>query len=124
MNARFTSFATYKDLVNYIKCLQAGNSTTFCYRKGDNGVGASGTTTAQAHTPMCALPPSELVKKWGTKRAAFGKKVCCKLLGKEVHCEVQDIGPSGVCDLNPAALIALGLNQETELSTNGTWEWL
>jgi hypothetical protein len=122
--ARFTSFATYKDLVNYIKCLQKGNSSTFCYAKGDNGVGASGKVTAQTKTPMCALPQHELSTKWGSARKAYGQKVRAHLRGRTVELEVADLGPKGVCDLNPAALIAFGLDQETELNEIGTWEWI
>lgn len=123
MNARITSFATYKDLVNYIKCLQKGNSSAFCCAKGDNGVGASGKVTAQTHTPMCALPQHEMAAKWGSARKAYGKMVTVCLRGKFVDCELADLGPKGVCDLNPAALMAFGLSQETELNEMGTWEW-
>ncbi len=124
MNAKLTSFATYQDLVGYIKCLQDGNSSEFCYRKGDNGVGASGKTTAQIRVPMVAIPTSEMKAKWGSTSAAWGKKVKVTLKGKSAICEVADIGPKGVCDLNPAALIALGLPQDMELSEQGSWEWV
>lgn len=121
--ARFTSFATYQDLVGYIKCLQAGKSSTYCYNKGDNGVGASGKVTAQNHTPMCALPPAEMRAKWKSTKAAMGKHIICHVNGQILRCEVADIGPPGVCDLNPAALKRLGLNESTELDFQGTWEW-
>jgi len=91
MNARFTSFATYQDLVGYINCLLAGGSETYCYRKGDNGTGASGRVTAQVHTPMGALPKTELIKKWGSTKAAWGKKVQCTLNGVAFICEVADV---------------------------------
>ena len=123
MNARFTSFATYQDLVGYINCLLAGNSATFCYNKGDNGTGASGRVTAQIKTPMCALPKAELVKKWGSVKAAWGKKVKCTIGRKTFFCEVADIGPVGVCDLNPAALLAANLPEDQELNVQGEWEW-
>lgn len=123
MTARFTSFATYQDLVAFIKCLEKGNSSTYCYSKGDNGVGASGLTTAQIHTPMCALPASEMIAKWGSKKASFGKLVNCTIGNKTVKCTLADIGPPGVCDLNPAALIAFGFAQDKDLSVSGTWTW-
>ena len=91
MNARFTSFATYQDLVGYINCLLAGNSATFCYNKGD--------------------------------KAAWGKKVKCTIGRKTFFCEVADIGPVGVCDLNPAALLAANLPEDQELNVQGEWEW-
>lgn len=124
MTAKMTSFATYKDLVGFIKCLQKGNSTNFCYNRGDNGVGASMKVTAQQHTPMVALPTSEMKAKWGSTKNAWGKKVKIKLNGKTAIAEVADIGPAGVCDLNPAALIALGLPHDSELSQTGEWNWI
>lgn len=113
MPMRATSFATYKDLRGYIKCLVAGGSARGCLAKGDNGTGAWGANTAQTKVPMCALPPG--LGGNGTK-----VKVTIISSGKTVICERRDIGPRGVVDLNPAALLALGMSQETELSTPAT----
>jgi hypothetical protein len=125
MTSRATSFATYKDLVGYINCLLAGGTERGCYRKGDNGTGAWGDVTAQVHTPMVALPPGEIAAKWGTSTKGRGKKVTVKLsIGREFIAEVRDKAPAGVIDLNPAALIAAGLPQDTELSTRATWNWV
>lgn len=122
--AKFTSFATYKDLVGYINCLLAGGSENGCYKKGDNGTGASGKRTAQTSTPMCALPKKAIVDRWGSTRAGWGKNVECSFAGHKIVCEVADIAPAGVCDLNPASLIEAGLDDETELNVQGTWRWL
>lgn len=128
MRAKATSFATLKDLVGYIKCRNGGGSITGCYLKGDSGVGAWNDVTAQLDVPMVALPPSEMVKKWGQSKLARGKKVRVRLLssghGNEFVCEVRDKGPNGVIDLNPAALVAAGLPSDTELSVTANWEWL
>lgn len=124
MQAKLTSFATYQDLVGFIKCLQGGNSTEYCYNYGDNGVGASNKVTAQIHTPMVAIPSAEMKKKWGSTSATWGKKVKVTYNKKSIIAEVADIGPTGVCDLNPAALIAFGIPEDTELSVQGSWEWV
>lgn len=124
MNASLTSFATYQDLVAYIKCLQAGGSTNACYSKGDNGVGASGKTTAQIRRPMVALPSSELKKRWGSHKMAWGKKVRISYGSRKAEAEVADLGPEGVCDLNPAALMAMGWPEDYELNVPGSWEWV
>lgn len=124
MKAKLTSFATYQDLVGYIKCLQAGHSSTFCYNRGDNGVGASGKTTAQINTPMAAIPSAEMKRKWGSTKKAWGKKVHVKFEDREAIAEVADIAPVGICDLNPAMLIAMGWPQDKELSVQGSWEWM
>lgn len=123
-SAKITSFATYQDLVAYIRCLQSGKSTNTCYNYGDNGVGASGRVTAQQKTPMVALPAAVLKAKWGSTKAAWGKKVRVHLRDQSAIAEVADLGPTGVCDLNPAALIALGLQPDAELSAVGKWEWV
>lgn len=125
VKAKFTSFATYQDLVAFIKCLEVGNSSQHCYSKGDNGVGASGLTTAQIHTPMVALPRSAMISQFGSVKNAWAKKphVKLKFRGKEVIAEVADIAPEGVCDLNPACLLAIGLKQDANIAEQGEWEW-
>lgn len=123
MKAHLTSFATFADLVGYIDCLTAGGSAQACLAKGDNGRGASGHITAQIHTPMIALPRAEMVKRWGSVSAAWGKPVKVTLNGKTSMAQCQDIAPAGICDLNPAALVALGLPADTELKADGEWEW-
>lgn len=125
MNAKITSFATYQDLVGYIKCLLGGGTEDACYNHGDNGVGASGKTTGQQHAPMVAVPSVEMKKKWGSTSAAWGKKIKVSIpsLGFSAIGECADIAPTGVCDLNPAMLIAIGLRPDVELSIDGHWEW-
>lgn len=124
MNARLTSFATYKDLRGYIKCRDGGGSPSFCLNKGDNGEGYAGDNTATTKVAMCALPKAELIRKWGTTLKARGKPVKVTMGNKTVLCELRDIGPTGVCDLNPGALVKFGLDQETELNEPGKWEWV
>lgn len=127
MKANATSFATFRDLVNYIRCLLNGKSETACYNFGDNGTGAWGDVTAQVRTPMVALPPSALRAKWGSTKAGRGKKVRVLLEDqgheKWFNAIVGDISPEGVIDLNPAALDAAGLPIDTELDCDAEWEW-
>ncbi len=124
MKAKLTSFATYQDLVGYINCLLAGGSENGCYNKGDNGTGASGKVTAQVKTPMVAVPSSAMKAKWGSTSKAWGKKIEVKCGNRVAIAECADIGPVGVCDLNPAMLIAMGWPEDKELSVQGEWDWL
>ncbi len=124
MQLRLTSFATYKDLVNYIKCLQKGKTSTQCYAFGDNGIGAWGDVTATTKKAMCAISPKLAKQQYGSANAAKGRLVRVTLNNVSVVCEIRDKGPDGVCDLNPAALIFLGLDQETELSETGNVEFI
>jgi hypothetical protein len=74
---------------------------------------------------MVALPPAQIAAKWGTSKKGRGKKVRVELaIGNSFVAEVRDKGPNGVIDLNPAALLAAGLPQDTELSTQATWNWI
>ncbi len=126
MILRLTSFATYKDLVGYIRCRddQHNHSSDFCLNFGDNGVGAWGDITATTKTAMCAMEPALLASHYGSSHDARGRKVSVTLNGSSVVCEIRDKGPHGVCDLNPGALVALGLDQETELNAEGFVEFL
>ena len=127
MLAKATSFATLKDLYNYIKCRNSGGSETFCYSKGDNGEGAWGDMTATLKTPMVAIPPSEMVARFGkgNSKLARGARVRVILKGcNPFIAEVRDKAPPGVIDLNPAALVAAGLPSDTELNTIAVWEWV
>lgn len=125
MNAEITDFADYTDLVAFIR-----KASTFlsqeqiqqCLRVGDNGIGASGTVTATDVTPMVALSSDEIISRWGSLPEGWGKQVMVTVDGVTKPGEVQDISPSGVCDLNPAMLKSLG--QKHPFSTPGTWVWL
>jgi len=109
MRLRATSFATFKDLVGYIRCRDAGQSQAECLWKGDNGVGAWGDTTAQLHTPMVALSRANGAQKHRKVRVTVNGCVPFVAI-------VGDIAPAGVVDLNPAALVAAGLPIDAELS--------
>lgn len=124
-----SSFADPQDLADYAR---SGS-----YAKGDNGVGCWGDKTAQDHTPMCALPPDDIIAKWGSMRArdAQGKAVRVTLTTPEgqptaraVTCQLADRMPwrknikngAGI-DLNPAAAKALGLTPPFKVKA--VWEW-
>ncbi len=121
MNCKLTDFADYSDLTSYIHCRDTGGTQQGCLAVGDNGLGASGKITAQEHTPMCALPSADIRTKWGSTATGWGKMVNVTYAGKTIKVELADIAPTGVCDLNPAALAALG--QKHPFSAQGSWEW-
>jgi hypothetical protein len=61
--------------------------------------------------PVCALP-----KSFGKHHALY----TVALPGhKPIVCACLDISPPGVVDLNPAALLALGLDADYDLSLDG-----
>ena len=124
-----SSFADPQDLADYAR---SGS-----YAKGDNGTGCWGDQTAQEHTPMCALPPDDIIARWGSMKArdARGKQVHVTLTtpdgqptAKQVTCQLADRMPwkknikngAGI-DLNPAAAKALGL--QPPFKVKAVWEW-
>jgi hypothetical protein len=125
MNAKITCFATLSDLRNYIAEIERGVSLKDALRKGDNGKGASGKITAQYHTPMVALPRVVIEGKFGNLKKAWGAKVKVSIrYKKDVVAEVADIGPPGICDINPAALVAMGYSPDEMISVEGEWTWI
>ncbi len=122
MNCKLTDFADYTDLVSYIKCRDnQGGTPQHCLSVGDNGVGASGKTTATDTVAMCALPANDIRAKWGSTTAGWGKHVNVTHGSKTITVELADISPDGVCDLNPCALKLMG--EKHPFSGTGSWEW-
>lgn len=96
---------------------------------GDNGVGCWGDVTAQLETPMCALPPEDMVQRWGSIFAARHKMVRVRANEKQCICMLADRMPAKAhikngagIDLNPGAAKVLGLNPP--FMVEAEWEWI
>jgi hypothetical protein len=111
MITKASSFADLADVDAFERCKAMGKTDKECFRVGDNGIGCWGDKTAQVEVPMCALPPDDIVARWGSIRAKTAR-------GKLVR--VQANGRS-VIDLNPAAAIALKL--KPPFLVTASWEW-
>lgn len=107
MNMKCTSFSTRQDLAAFSACVTKGNTVDDCLSVGDNGVGAWNQPTWQlnAKPPIVAMPSP-------TPKNAL---VNVTMNGKTVQCITKDRSPSGVVDLAPSALMAFGLDPDTEL---------
>jgi hypothetical protein len=80
---------------------------------GDNGVGKwADPTWKPLGDPICALP---------APLAVHNQVVLVRLPGsaRGARCFVRDVSPVGVVDLNPAALVALGLDPDDDLKVEG-----
>jgi hypothetical protein len=99
MKIRATSFADRSDLLAYNRAVISGKSPRDALSVGDNGLGASNLSTVAGTGPCCALHGRE----------NLGKRVKVILGIRSVECDVRDVSPSGVCDLNPDACAELGL---------------
>lgn len=136
MRTKASSFADLADVRAFKKWkriyLDQGYSDAraekLAFAKGDNGIGCWGTVTAQEETPMCALPPDDMIEKWGTVAAAKHKKVQVTANGETVICVLADRMPwkknikngAGI-DLNPAA--AKHLSLKPPFMVPAEWSW-
>lgn len=104
-----TSFATRQDLAEFCKLVTNGMSAHEALNFGDNGVGAWQDPCWMPHGPaICALP-----HPWNHNQQV---RVTIPQLNKSVVCIVRDRSPSGVVDLNPAALLAFGLGADDDIA--------
>ncbi len=126
MNLRATSFATDQDLVAYHKCRAAGNSDAHCTSTpggGDNGEGMWGDDTTSRTHAYCALGPS-LRRKHQKLHVTLYHKGTTNPLGVPFDCIQGDGGNEGIIDLNPGALLAAGLDPNTELDATAVFEFV
>lgn len=123
-----SSFADPADVHRFERCKAKGKTDAECFKFGDNGIGCWGDITAQHETPMCALPPDDMIARWGTVKAAKHRRVLVKVGSRQILCLLADRMPwkkniknrAGI-DLNPAASAALGLKPPHLVPAE--WDW-
>lgn len=124
-----SSFADPADIAAFRRCKQHGGSDAQCFKLGDNGVGCwDDDVSAASHIAYCALPPDDMIARWGSVDAARHKRVVVTANGRLVVCILGDRMPwhrnikngCGI-DLNPVACAALGL--EPPVKTPASWAW-
>lgn len=98
------------------------------FKKGDNAVGCWGDDTGEGSGPSCALPPDDMIERWGSVSAAKHKMVEVKRGDKTVQCVLKDRMPwkknitnEAIIDLNPDTVMALGLTPP--IMTTIEWKW-
>lgn len=137
MKAKASSFADPADVVAFDKWYKVyrdrgmshERAEKLAFAKGDNGMGCWGDKTAQTTTPMCALPPEDMVARFGSVAAAKHKRVRVTFGARSVSCLLADRMPAkrlitngaGI-DLNPAAAKALGLKPPFLREVEWDWE--
>lgn len=130
-----SSFADDADVRGYIKAKKQGMSDTEAFKHGDNGLGVwfDNTNTGALSSgfgifSMCALPPDDMIIKWGEINNARHKRVRVSANGKTITCVLADRMPwkknikngAGI-DLNPIAAKELGL--KPPFMVDATWQW-
>ena len=125
---RASSFADPADVRRFRFCKSQGKSDKECFKVGDNGVGCWGDDCSQGSGPSCALPPDDMIERWGSVDAAKHKPVRVVANDCEILCVLKDRMPwkrnihnhAGI-DLNPDAVAALGLRPPLMISAS--WQW-
>lgn len=128
-HVKASSFADPADIIAFDRCKAQGKTDQECFKVGDNGVGCWGDSTREGTGPCCALPPDDMIAKWGSVAAAKHKKVLVVSKGNSVVCVLKDRMPykkhikngAGI-DLNPDAVRALGM--KPPIMTTATWQWV
>lgn len=123
-----SSFADPADVRAFKRCKDRGGTDQDCFKVGDNGIGCWGDDCSEGSGNSCALPPDDLIAKWGTVDAAKHKVVHVSANNQSANCVVKDRMPwkknitngAGI-DLNPDTVRALGL--EPPIMIKATWEW-
>lgn len=116
-----TSFADPDDVVAFKKCKAKGLSDDVCFRVGDNGIGLWGDDCSEGSGPSVALPPDEMIAKYGSIAAAKHKPVKVTSVGGSVTALLKDRMPwernikngAGI-DMNPDTCKALGISVPAE----------
>ena len=123
-----SSFADPADVEAFRKCKERGGSDQDCFKTGDNGIGYWDDITSEGSGPSCAIPPDDMISKWGSINGAKHKPVEVNANDKTVICICKDRMPqkknitngAGI-DLNPDACRELGL--EPPIMVSATWKW-
>lgn len=117
------------DVAAFQRCKAKGGSDAHCFKYGDNGIGCWGDNTAQEAIPMCALPPDDMIARFGTIAKARHARVMVRANGRSAECLLADRMPwkknikngAGI-DLNPGAAKRLGLTPPFKVPAE--WEWV
>lgn len=124
-----SSFADPADVRAFKRCKDNGGTDQQCFRVGDNAIGCWGDDVSEGTGPSCALPPEDMIERFGSTSAAKHAKVKVVINGRDVPCVLKDRMPAkhnihngaGI-DLNPDAVRAGGL--QPPIMEPATWEWI
>lgn len=127
-SGKASSFADPADVAAFWRCKKRGGTDKQCFKLGDNAIGCWGDDTSQGSGLSCALPPEDMMEKWGSVKAAKHKKVTVTANSRTVICTLKDRMPpranitnGAIIDLNPDAVAALGL--KPPIMVSAVWSW-
>lgn len=128
-HGKASSFADPADVAAFKRCKATGKTDKQCFDVGDNAIGCWGDSTAEGTGPSCAVPPEDMVEKWGTEENAKHKLIDVTANDQTVTCVLKDVMPpkaeitnGAVIDLNPDAVRELGL--QPPVMVTASWNWV
>lgn len=123
-----SSFADLADVRAFKRAKAKGMSDQEAFRYGDNGIGCFGDDVTTLKIPYVAVPPDDMVERWGSVKAAKHKPVLVTINGVTHRCIVGDRMPwrknirnKAVIDLAPGAQAAFGL--KPPFMVPASWVW-
>lgn len=113
MRVTATSFADPADIEAFHHAKNQGMTDREAFRFGDNGIGFWGDVTRKGSGASCALPPSLMIKFFGSLAKARNRTIRVTISNVvTADCVVKDIMPKyrfDAIDLNPDACADLAL---------------
>lgn len=123
-----SSFADLADVRAFKRAKAKGMTDQEAFRYGDNGIGCFGGDVTTLKVPFVAVPPDDMVAKWGSVKGAKHKPVLVTINGVTHRCIVGDRMPwrknirnKAVIDLAPGAQAAFGL--KPPFMVLASWVW-
>lgn len=123
-----SSFADAADVRAFRRAKARGLSDQEAFQFGDNGVGCFGDDVTTLKIPFVAVPPDDMIERWGSVKAAKHKRVLVTIHGETKECVVGDRMPwrknirnRAVIDLAPGAQAAFGL--KPPFMVKASWKW-
>jgi hypothetical protein len=123
-----SSFADPADVAAFKRCKDRGNSDQECFKVGDNGIGCWDDDVSEGTGTSCAVPPDDMIARWGSVDSAKHRPVEITANGKTIIAVLKDRMPwkknitnGAVIDLNPDSCRELGV--EPPVMINCEWRW-
>lgn len=123
-----SSFADLADVRAFKRAKAKGMSDQEAFKYGDNGIGRFGDDVTTLKIPYVAVPPDDMVERWGSFKAAKHRPVLVTIGGVTKRCIIGDRMPwrknirnKAVIDLAPGAQAAFGLRPP--FMVEAAWKW-
>lgn len=123
-----SSFADLSDVKAFRQAIARGMSEQQAFRVGDNGIGCWGDDVTTLTIPYVAVPPDDMIAKWGSVVDAKHKPVTVEIHDQSKTCVTGDRMPwkkniknGAVIDLAPGAQALFGLHPP--FMVQARWKW-